>query len=151
LGLYDTFGDESKKYLTVEVAARARAARVADAKSKNPEFNASAAEMMGSPGTTGLYLTTLWDDKAGAAPKSWVRAFFGMFCFFLSFDFWGLNANDSQSKSASPTWRATDLLWSRGRLPMSPQWWRGLWLWMYRYRPSLYPVLIYPMSSEFKK
>jgi hypothetical protein len=67
------------------MAARARAARVKDAKSRNPEFNASASEVMGSPGTTGLYLTTLWDDRVGAAPKAWIRAFFGMFLAYLWF------------------------------------------------------------------
>ncbi|KAL5338158.1 Chloroperoxidase [Aspergillus crustosus] len=64
------------KYVTVEAAAKARAARVQDAINRNPTFNASANQIQGSPGTTALYLTTLWDDKAGAAPKSWVKAFF---------------------------------------------------------------------------
>lgn len=79
LGLYD-FGELGvEQYVTVETAAKARAARVADAKRVNPEFNASAAQKLGSPGTTALYLLTLWDDKVGAVPKSWIRAFFGEF------------------------------------------------------------------------
>ncbi|CRG86549.1 hypothetical protein PISL3812_03557 [Talaromyces islandicus] len=76
LGLYE-FGDsEMDQYVTVETAAKARAARVADAKRINPTFNASANEKFGSPATTALYLTTLWDDEVGAAPKAWIRAFF---------------------------------------------------------------------------
>lgn len=77
LGLYNygIFGNDT--HVTVETAARARAARVRDAMAVNPDFNASANEMTGSPGTTALYLTTLWDDEADAAPKAWVRAFFG--------------------------------------------------------------------------
>lgn len=79
LGLYD-FGELGvEQYVTVEIAAKARAARVADAKRVNPTFNASAAQKLGSPGTTALYLLTLWDDKVGAVPKSWIRAFFGEF------------------------------------------------------------------------
>jgi hypothetical protein len=77
LGLYDIQLTKKDQYVTVEVAAKARAARVAAAKKVNPEFNASVAEMKGSPGTTGLYLLTLWDEKADAAPKSWIRSFFG--------------------------------------------------------------------------
>lgn len=86
LRLYETLGSESNQYVTVEMAARARAARVQDAKRANPSFNASDSEMMASPGTTGLYLTTLWDDRVGAAPKAWIRAFFGMF--FVRVWFW---------------------------------------------------------------
>lgn len=77
LGLFDygLFGKDT--HVTVEMAARVRAARVRDAMAVNPDFNASANEMTGSPGTTALYLTTLWDDEADAAPKAWIRAFFG--------------------------------------------------------------------------
>ncbi|KAJ5783221.1 Chloroperoxidase [Penicillium paradoxum] len=64
------------RYISVEVAAKARAARVAEAKRVNPSFNAPTTAVMGSPGTTALYLLTLWDGKADAAPKNWVRAFF---------------------------------------------------------------------------
>lgn len=77
LGLYDIGRDPKSKYVTVEVAAKARAERVADAMRVNPTFNASANEMQGSPGTTALYLVTLWDDAVGAAPKAWVKSFFG--------------------------------------------------------------------------
>ncbi|KAJ5622438.1 Chloroperoxidase [Penicillium herquei] len=76
LHLYETLGTEVDNYVTVELAAKARAARVEEAKRINPTFNASTNEMQGSPGTTGLYLTTLWDDDFGAAPKAWVKAFF---------------------------------------------------------------------------
>lgn len=77
LDLYNTHGP-GKKYITIEVAAKARAARVAEAMRVNPEFNNSANAIEGSPGTTALYLLTMWDYKAGAAPKKWVRPFFGM-------------------------------------------------------------------------
>lgn len=85
LRLYETLGEEIDNYVTVEMAAKARAARVADATRMNPTFNASANQMAGSPGTTGLYLLTMWDDNFGAAPKAWVRVFFGMkfVCLFL--------------------------------------------------------------------
>ncbi|KAL2862612.1 peroxidase family protein [Aspergillus lucknowensis] len=77
LGLYDAAPDnEDDLYVTIEVAAKARAKRVAEAMALNPRFNASENQMMGSPGTTALYLTTMWDYDAGAAPKAWVRAFF---------------------------------------------------------------------------
>lgn len=72
--------DESKReFVSVEVAAKARAARVKEAMRLNDRFNASAAQMAGSPGTTALWLVTLWDDEKGAAPKRWVKAFFGEF------------------------------------------------------------------------
>ncbi|KAL4936995.1 hypothetical protein BDV06DRAFT_232876 [Aspergillus oleicola] len=76
LNLYDAGECGEDKYVTVESAARARAARVEDAKRANPMFNNSKNVMQGSPGTTALYLTTLWDDEAGAVPKAWVKAFF---------------------------------------------------------------------------
>ncbi|KAH6838548.1 Chloroperoxidase [Chaetomium sp. MPI-CAGE-AT-0009] len=76
LDLYNTGPSEADKYVTVETAAKARAARVKDAMAANPNFNASVAQMMGSPGTTALYLTTLWDDEADAAPKAWIKPFF---------------------------------------------------------------------------
>ncbi|CAI7564269.1 unnamed protein product [Penicillium crustosum] len=76
LNLYDTLGPEANQYITVETAGKACAARAAEAKRANPRFNASAMQMMGNPGTTALYLVTLWDEAAGAAPKSWVKALF---------------------------------------------------------------------------
>ena len=78
LGLYDNGGEG---LVTVEVAAKARAARVRDAMAVNKGFNASENQMNGSPGTTALYLTTLWDAEKDGAPKKWVRAFFGEFLF----------------------------------------------------------------------
>lgn len=79
LGLYDCVKTEADKFVTVEKAAVARALRVQDAIRANPHFNASEAQQRGSPGTTGLFLATLWNETAGAAPKTWVRSFFGMF------------------------------------------------------------------------
>ncbi|KAL2129037.1 hypothetical protein VTI74DRAFT_8311 [Chaetomium olivicolor] len=76
LALDETGRSETDKYVTVEMAAKARAARVRDAMAVNKHFNASKAQMDGSPGTTALYLTTLWDFDVDAAPKAWVKAFF---------------------------------------------------------------------------
>ncbi|KAL2799451.1 Chloroperoxidase [Aspergillus keveii] len=77
LGLYDAGVDcEEDLYVTVEVAARARAARFREAEELNPEFNVSELALMGSVGETALYMTTLWDYAAGAVPKAWIRAFF---------------------------------------------------------------------------
>lgn len=73
--------------MTVEAAAKAQAARIVDAKKANPTFNASANQMTGGQGTTALYLTTLWDDEAGAAPKSWIRTWFGTFSAFACWEF----------------------------------------------------------------
>ncbi len=81
LGLYDNGGNG---VVTVEAAAKARAARVKDAMAANKGFNASANQVQGSPGTTALYLTTLWDAEKEGAPKKWVRAFFGEFVLFHS-------------------------------------------------------------------
>lgn len=81
LHLYDTGPAREDRYVSVETAARARAVRVKEAKEANRAFNASSNQVSGSPGTTALYLVTLWDEEAGAAPKQWVRAFFGKSCF----------------------------------------------------------------------
>lgn len=73
-------GEEGKggeRVVTLETATKARAARVVDAMEANDRFNTSDLQVDGSPGTTGLYLTTLWDDEAAGAPKAWVKAFFG--------------------------------------------------------------------------
>ncbi|KAI4603359.1 hypothetical protein KJ359_006152 [Pestalotiopsis sp. 9143b] len=75
LSLYNSSG-EGGLYISVEMAARARAARVADAKARNPTFNASEAEINGSPGTTGLWLTTLWDPSVNATHKDWTSMWF---------------------------------------------------------------------------
>jgi hypothetical protein len=74
LRLYQT---KEEKFVTIEMAARARAARVEDAMNANPQFNASAAQMTVSPLTTALYLLTLSDDSAEATPKTWIKSFFG--------------------------------------------------------------------------
>lgn len=90
LRLYDTLESESDQFVTIEMAAKARAARVAEAKKVNPTFNASAMEMQGSPGTTGIWLATLWSDKYGAVPKSWVKAFFGTSWHFVMHPFFSI-------------------------------------------------------------
>lgn len=77
LGLYESRHSHADKFVSIETAAKARAARVEDAKRVNPTFNASQNQITGSPGTTALYLLTLWDDEAEAAPKDWVRPWFG--------------------------------------------------------------------------
>ncbi|KAK3987000.1 Chloroperoxidase [Cladorrhinum sp. PSN332] len=76
LGLYDCVKTEADKFVTVETAAIARAARVRDAKIANPHFNSSVNQQEGSPGTTGLYLASLWNETAGAVPKTWIRSYF---------------------------------------------------------------------------
>jgi hypothetical protein len=73
---YLKINEGPETHITVDVAGKARNARVADAKAANPQFNASAGQQQGSPGTTALYLLTNWDDEANAAPKSWVKSFF---------------------------------------------------------------------------
>jgi len=73
--------DDGEGYVTIEAAAKARAARVEDAKRVNPKFNASAAQTRGSPGTTVLYLATLWDEEGKGVPKRWVKAWMGEFFF----------------------------------------------------------------------
>lgn len=77
LDLYNIPISGKERFVSVETAAKATAARVRDAKQRNPSFNASANQMIGSPGTTALYLTTLWDNDADGAPKAWIKAFFG--------------------------------------------------------------------------
>ena len=47
--------------------------------SVNPAFNASEDQIQGTLGTTGLFLTTMWDNKAKGAPKEWVKVFLGMY------------------------------------------------------------------------
>jgi hypothetical protein len=79
LGLYNTGPSEAEKYVTVEVAAKARAARVKDAMAANPDFDPRG-QPAGSPGTSALYMTSLWDDEVGAVPKAWIRALFGRLC-----------------------------------------------------------------------
>lgn len=78
----------------------------------NPGFNASKAQMDGSPGTTALYLTTLWDDEADGAPKAWVKAFFGRSVLRL-YDVTMLTVG--QRKSASLILRDTRCLRPRGQ------------------------------------
>ncbi|ETS82553.1 hypothetical protein PFICI_04429 [Pestalotiopsis fici W106-1] len=75
LSLYNLSG-EGGLYITVEMAARARAARVADAIKANPTFNASENEQQGSPGTTALWLTTLWDHSLNKTHKDWTSSWF---------------------------------------------------------------------------
>jgi len=83
LGLNDI--SRGNAYVTVESAAKARAAREVEAKRVNPEFNDTLSDFT-TLGTAGLYLATLWDFDAKAAPKLWVKAFFGEFCFLVLMD-----------------------------------------------------------------
>lgn len=71
------YHDEKEKHVTIESAAKARAARVKDAMAANPTFNASALQQIGSYGTTALYLSTVWNHEVNAAFKKDVKAFFG--------------------------------------------------------------------------
>ncbi|KAK9418810.1 putative Chloroperoxidase [Seiridium unicorne] len=66
----------SSSVITVETAAKARAARVKDAKTVNPAFNLTSAGLSGSYGESSVLLTALWDESAGGAPKDWVRVLF---------------------------------------------------------------------------
>jgi hypothetical protein len=85
LALNKITSDPASKYVTIETAAKVRAERVADAMRVNPTFNASTLEQQGSPGTTALWLTTLWDDSVGGAPKEWIKLFFGkLICWLLA-------------------------------------------------------------------
>jgi hypothetical protein len=79
LGVYKIGHSLEDKLVTVEVAARARAARVKKAMQANRRFNVSTFEHAGSIGTTALYLATLWDNEVNATYKSWVRPFFGKY------------------------------------------------------------------------
>lgn len=62
--------------ITVEIAARARAARVRDAKLINPGFNLTAAGLSGSLGETSVFLTAFWNSTAGGVPKDYARVLF---------------------------------------------------------------------------
>ena len=79
LGLDNIGWHHHDKFVTIEVAAKARYNREKVAVAENKWFNASESQMTGSPGTTALYLLTMWDDDEEAAPKSWVKSFFGKF------------------------------------------------------------------------
>ncbi|KAK4579805.1 hypothetical protein LTR86_000006 [Recurvomyces mirabilis] len=74
LGLEDS--NPPNAYVTVSIAAKARAARQALAKSVNPTYSTGPGPELGSIGTTALYLATLWDFSASGAPKAWVKTFF---------------------------------------------------------------------------
>jgi hypothetical protein len=52
---------------------------VKDAMAANPDFDPRG-QPAGSPGTSALYMTSLWDDEVGAVPKAWIRALFGRLC-----------------------------------------------------------------------
>lgn len=61
--------------ITVETAAKARAARVRDAKVLNSDF--SLPDQSGSIGETSVFLTAFWDKNAGGVPKDYARVLFG--------------------------------------------------------------------------
>lgn len=77
LGLDRMGPAKADRYVTVETAAKARALRVAEAKRLNPVFNASVAQMQGSPGTLALLMVTLWDDEVGAVRKDFIKQWVG--------------------------------------------------------------------------
>ncbi|KAI0141973.1 Chloroperoxidase [Pestalotiopsis sp. NC0098] len=60
--------------ITVETAARARAARVKDAQLVNPAFNLTS--QTGSIGETSVFLTAFWNATAGGVPKDYARVLF---------------------------------------------------------------------------
>ncbi|KAI1864129.1 uncharacterized protein JN550_009149 [Neoarthrinium moseri] len=62
--------------ISVETAARARAARVEDARRFNPAFNLTQAGLTASYGETSVLMTAFWDEQAGGAPKDYVRVLF---------------------------------------------------------------------------
>ncbi|KAJ4290789.1 hypothetical protein N0V88_006539 [Collariella sp. IMI 366227] len=74
LRLYKTGRSKMDKYITVEMAAKARAARVRDAMVLNKNFNASKTQL----GDDGTVSDDLWDFEFDAAPKAWVKAFFAL-------------------------------------------------------------------------
>ncbi|KAK5677206.1 hypothetical protein LTS10_010395 [Elasticomyces elasticus] len=67
-------------YVTNQTAAKAYMARQKAAWAANPRFTVDFAQRNGTRGTTALYLATLWDYEAKAAPKPWVNAFFSKSC-----------------------------------------------------------------------
>ncbi|KAK4498291.1 hypothetical protein PRZ48_010949 [Zasmidium cellare] len=69
------YGKEDR-YISIETAAKAYKARQEAARKANPAFTVSFDQRNGTRGTTALYLATLWDYEAKAAPKAWVEAFF---------------------------------------------------------------------------
>ncbi|KAF2173963.1 hypothetical protein M409DRAFT_16232 [Zasmidium cellare ATCC 36951] len=74
LGLKGYAANDS--YVTIETAAKAYLARQEAAQAANPAFTVSFTQRNGTRGTTALYLATLWDYGAKAAPKAWVDTFF---------------------------------------------------------------------------
>ncbi|KAF2440666.1 Cloroperoxidase, partial [Karstenula rhodostoma CBS 690.94] len=64
----------SSPVITVKTAAKARAARVKDAKVFNPAFNLM--DQSGSIGGTSVFLTAFWDDGAGGVPKDYAHVLF---------------------------------------------------------------------------
>jgi hypothetical protein len=65
----------SSPVITVKTAAKARAARVKDAKRVNPAFNLTS--QSGSIGETSVFLTAFWNKSAGGVPKDYARVLFG--------------------------------------------------------------------------
>ncbi|KAL3481003.1 hypothetical protein BJX99DRAFT_253985 [Aspergillus californicus] len=84
LGLYSIGEDKEDRYVTVEVAAKARPNRVAEAMRVDPEFDVSANTFSGRPSTMALWLNTMCHYQVGAAPKAWVRSFFNGLSSFQS-------------------------------------------------------------------
>lgn len=77
LGLDHITADDA--YVSNQTAAEAYIARQQAAQAANPHFTVSFNQKNGTIGTTALYLATLWDYEAKAAPKSWIKTFFSGF------------------------------------------------------------------------
>ena len=70
--------DDPSFVITPDVVAKARANRQAAAIAENQMFNQTSAQITGSLGTNGLWLTTMWDFSKKGARTAWVQAFLGM-------------------------------------------------------------------------
>ncbi|KAH8682034.1 Chloroperoxidase [Xylariales sp. PMI_506] len=66
----------SSDVISIETAAKARAARVVDAGKVNPDFNFTNGQLQSSYGETSVMLATFYVSERGGAPKSWIKALF---------------------------------------------------------------------------
>ncbi|KAK6827321.1 sterigmatocystin biosynthesis peroxidase stcC [Apiospora arundinis] len=65
-----------KDVITIQMAAEARADRVATAMKTNPDFNLTEAQVSTTYAESGLYLMAFGDKTNGNARTDWVRSFF---------------------------------------------------------------------------
>ncbi|KAK8119806.1 uncharacterized protein PG998_004432 [Apiospora kogelbergensis] len=66
----------NRDVISIEMAARARADRVATASKTNPDFNLTEAQVSTTYAESGLYLLAFGDKTNGNARTDWVRSFF---------------------------------------------------------------------------